>query len=161
MILDRIENSKLYAGLGSDFKAAFEFIAANHFEKAAPGRYVLRGDMYYMLQDYETKPLSEGFFEAHRKYIDLQYVVSGRERHDYANISTLNLRDTYNAEKDLVVYDGKGYSFVVSRGFFAVYFPEDAHMPNLRIDGKPEKMIKVVVKIPVRCDPELCPGFAG
>ncbi|MDR0730547.1 MAG: YhcH/YjgK/YiaL family protein [Treponema sp.] len=149
MILDRIENSKLYAGLGSDFKEAFEFIAASHFEKAAPGRYVLKGDMYYTLQIYETRPEAEAFFEAHRAYIDLQYVVSGRERHDYANISALTIRDAYNAEKDLVVYDGKGCGFVVNQGFFAVYFPEDAHMPNLRIDGNPEKMVKVVVKIPV------------
>jgi YhcH/YjgK/YiaL family protein len=150
MILDRIENFKLYAGRSPDFKEAFEFIRTNHFEKAAPGRYVLKGDMYYMLQNYETKPESEGFFETHRKYIDLQYVVSGRERHDYANSSTLKLRDAYNAEKDLAVYDGKGCSFVLNQGFFAVYFPEDAHMPNIRIDGNPEKMIKVVVKIPVK-----------
>jgi YhcH/YjgK/YiaL family protein len=150
MILDRIENSKLYRGLSLDFKAAFEFIEASRFEKAVPGTYELQGAMYYMLQNYETKPESEGFFETHRKYIDLQYVISGKERHDYAHSSTLKVRNPYNPEKDLVVYDGKGCSFVLNQGFFVVYFPEDAHMPNLRIDGNPEKMIKVVVKIPVK-----------
>jgi YhcH/YjgK/YiaL family protein len=150
MILDRIENFKLYAGIGPEFKEVFEFIEANHFEKTAPGRYMLRGDTYYMLQNYETRPESEGFFEAHRKYIDLHYVISGRERHDYANISALNLRDTYNDEKDLVVYDGKGCGFVLNQGYFVVYFPEDAHMPNLRAGANPEKIVKMVVKIPVK-----------
>jgi YhcH/YjgK/YiaL family protein len=150
MILDRIENSKLYGELGSDFKVAFEFIETNHFEKAVPGTYKLQGDMYYMLQNYETKPESGGFFETHRKYIDLQYVIRGKERHDYAHSSTLKVRNPYDAEKDLIVYDGKGCSFVLSQGFFVVYFPEDAHMPNLRTDGNPERMIKVVVKIPVK-----------
>jgi YhcH/YjgK/YiaL family protein len=149
MILDRVENSKLYEGLGPGFKEAFEFIRANHFESAGPGPYVLNGGMYYMLQNYETKPEAEGFFESHRRYIDLQYVVSGRECHHYANSSTLKVRDTYNAEKDLAVYDGKGYGFVLNQGFFVVYFPEDAHMPNIRINGNPERVIKVVVKIPV------------
>jgi YhcH/YjgK/YiaL family protein len=148
MILDRIENSKFYAGLGSDFQAAFEFIEHTHFEKAAPGSYPLKGDMYYLLQNYETKPESEGFFETHRRYIDLQYVVHGKERHNFANSSTLKVRTPYDAGKDLVVYDGKGCTFVLNPCFFVVYFPEDAHMPNLRVDSNPEKMIKVVVKIP-------------
>ncbi|MDR0641972.1 MAG: YhcH/YjgK/YiaL family protein [Treponema sp.] len=150
MILDRSANFKLYGGLGPEFKAAFEFIRANRFEKAAPGRHALEGDMYYMLQQYETRPESEGFFEAHRAYIDLQYMVSGRERHNYANIAALEARDAYNAEKDLAVYDGKGCGFVLNQGFFVVYFPEDAHMPNLWVDGNPASVVKLVVKIPVR-----------
>jgi YhcH/YjgK/YiaL family protein len=149
MILDRIENSKLYTGLRPDFKEAFECLTNTRFETAAPGRYELKGDMYYTVQNYETKPESKGFFETHRRYIDLQYVISGKERHDYANSSTLKVRDPYNAEKDLVVYDGKGCTFIVNQGFFVIYFPEDAHMPNLQAGGNPEKMIKVVVKIPV------------
>jgi YhcH/YjgK/YiaL family protein len=150
MILDRIGNSVLYAGLSPDFKAAFEFITTTNFEKAVPGTYTLKGDMYYMLQNYETKPESEGFFETHRKYIDLQYVISGRERHDYAHFSTLRVRNPYNDEKDLTVYDGEGCSFVLNQGFFVVYFPEDAHMPNLMAEGNPEKMLKAVVKIPIK-----------
>jgi YhcH/YjgK/YiaL family protein len=150
MVLDHIENSKIYTGLGSSFKEVFEFIGKNHFEKILPGQYALKDDMYYMLQNYETKLESEGFFETHRRYIDLQYVVYGKERHDYAHFSTLKVRDPYDAGKDLVVYDGKGCGFILNQGFFVIYFPEDAHMPNLRIDNKPEKMIKVVVKIPLK-----------
>jgi YhcH/YjgK/YiaL family protein len=149
MIFDTIKNSKLYTGLGPDLKTAFEFIGNNNFKNAPPGRYPLKGGMYYNVQHYETKAESEGFFEAHRKFIDLQYIVSGKERHGYAHLSLLKQRDPYNEEKDLVVYDGKGSFFTLDEGFFAIYFPEDAHMPNIRTGADPVKMVKVVFKIPV------------
>ena len=151
MICDSIKNLKLYCGLSPDFKEVNDFIMSNDLEKTPPGRYTLKGDIYYMVQNYETKPESEGFFEAHRKFIDLQYVVSGKERHNYAHLSNLKVREQYNAEKDMASYDGDGTScsLILNKGFFAVYFPEDAHMPNLRIGKDPEKMIKVVFKIPV------------
>jgi YhcH/YjgK/YiaL family protein len=148
MIFDTISNHKLYAGLGSRFQEAFELIAGNHFQKD-PGRYELKGGMFYLVQSYETKPESEGFFEAHRKFIDIQFIVSGKERHDFAHVSCLKQRDPYNEEKDLLVYDGKGNTIILDKGFFAIYFPEDAHMPNLKAGSNPEKMMKVIVKIPV------------
>ena len=149
MIFDNIKNHKLYTVLGPNFKEAFEFVTGNQFEKTAPGRYPLKGEMYYMVQNYETKPESEGFFETHRKFIDLQYVISGKECHGYAHSSLMKERDPYNEEKDMTVYDGKGSSLILEKGFFVIYFPEDAHMPNIKTGNSPEKMIKVVVKIPV------------
>jgi YhcH/YjgK/YiaL family protein len=151
MIFDRMANAQLYSGLGSRFERAFEFIAHHDFEKAAPGRYTLKDTMYYMVQNYETKPASEGFFETHRDYIDLQYVIRGREFHGFTNSLGLKIREPYDPEKDVIIYDGgTGTGFILNPGFFAIYFPEDAHMPNIRVGDDPEKMIKVVVKIPVK-----------
>ena len=148
MIFDHKNNFGLYTGLGKNFKEAFELITGDGLEKK-PGRYELKNGVYYMVQSYETKPENEGFFETHRKYIDLQYIVSGKERHGVAHVSILTLRTPYDAEKDLVVYDGHGSSLILDTGFFSIYFPEDAHMPNLRVGSDPEKMAKVVAKIPV------------
>ena len=147
MIYDSIGNVKNYTSLGPDFREAFDFILGNRFEKK-PGRYALKGKMYYMVQEYETKPESEGFFEAHRKFIDLQYVVKGRELHKVANVSMLKLRTAYDDEKDVLFLDGSGSGFIMETGYFTVYFPEDAHIPNLRFAQDPEKVLKVVVKIP-------------
>ena len=102
MIFDSIKNFKLYSGLGKNFQEAFDFVTSNDFTKTPPGRYDLKGGMYYMVQNYETKPEPEGFFEAHRMYIDLQYVVSGRERHDFSHLSSLKQRTPYDAEKGIV-----------------------------------------------------------
>jgi len=149
MIYDTIKNCKLYTDLRPGFKEAFDCINADRLEKN-PGRYELKNGVYYMVQSYETKPEAEGVFEAHKKYIDIQYIISGREKHFYANIAGMKIRDPYSEEKDAVLFNGKGFSLVLEPGFFAVYFPEDAHMPNLRAGENAEKMIKVVFKIPVR-----------
>ncbi|MCL2480024.1 MAG: YhcH/YjgK/YiaL family protein [Treponema sp.] len=149
MIFDSIKNSRLYTGLGSDFKKVFEFINKTNLENKAAGRYPLEGSVYYLVQEYETKPESEGFFEAHRKFIDLQYIARGSERHNFTNISALKLKTPYDDEKDFAAYEGQGNSLVLNRGFFAIYYPDDAHMPNLKAGSAPEKMLKVVFKIPV------------
>ena len=150
MIYDSIKNSKLYSGLGPGFREAFDFFISTKFEKTPPCRYDLKDGIYYMVQNYETKPEAEGFFETHRKYIDLQCVVSGRERHDFTHFSTLKQRDPYDTEKDMVIYDGKGNSLILEAGYFVIYYPDDAHMPNIRAGKEPQKMIKVVLKIPVK-----------
>jgi len=151
MITDKISNYKLYTGLGSNFKEAFELLASNRFNRES-GRYELSNGMYYMVQSYETKPVSDGMFESHRKYIDLQFIVDGKERQDYLNLAALKIREPYNADKDVIIYDvpdSKGFALILETGYFAIYYPEDGHMPNLRTGSNADKNIKVVVKIPV------------
>jgi len=148
MVFDSIKNYRQYTGLGTDFAKVFECISGDQIKKE-PGRYELSGGIYYLVQSYETKPESEGFFEAHRKYIDVQYIAAGRELHNFTNLAGLKTREPYSEEKDVIILDGKGNGLVLETGFFAVYFPEDAHMPNLRAGVNPEKVIKVVFKIPV------------
>ena len=148
MIFDNIKNYTLYTSLKADFKEALELISSNGFEKAA-GRHDFKNGMYYLVQNYETKPESECFFESHRKYIDIQYIVSGKERHDVANISGLTVREDYNAEKDILKYNGAGSILLLGEGDFAVYFPEDGHKPNIMTGSEPVNMTKVIFKIPV------------
>jgi len=148
MIYDHIKNYKLYSGLKADFKEALELLSGNNFEKE-PGRHEFKNGMFYLVQSYESKLEADTFYESHRKYIDIQYVTSGKERHYVANISTLTVRDGYNEEKDLIKYDGKASSLVVEAGYFTIYFPEDGHMPNARVGSEPEAVSKVIFKIPV------------
>ena len=147
MIIDNIKNYKLYIGLCPGFREAFEFIAGNKFEKI-PGKYPIKGDIYYMMQEYESKPEAGVLFEAHRKFIDIQYILSGKERHIYAHLPLLSEKKPYDPEKDAAFYEGRGSGIEMEKGFFAVYFPDDAHIPNLRITDLPEKMTKIVLKIP-------------
>ena len=154
MIFDNIKNYELYTGGKIEFKEAFELIVNKKYEKT-PGRYELNNGLFYMVQSYETKPVSEGKFEAHRKFIDLQYIADGKERHDAANISGLTVRDDYNAEKDIIFYNENAGSaccstLILNTGFFAIYFPEDGHMPNLGISDNYENVTKVIVKIPYK-----------
>ena len=78
MIFDTLENIKNYEGLGRVY-TALKFLADTDFSKVELGRYELQGDdIFYMVQRYETDP-DKTISEAHKKYIDIQYMVDGEE----------------------------------------------------------------------------------
>jgi YhcH/YjgK/YiaL family protein len=148
MIFDKLDHSSRYNGLGKYFGVAFSYLVENDFTDVLPGRVDLSGDaIYALIQEYETRPPEQGKWEAHRRYIDVQYIVTGRERMLFAPIETLEAGD-YVPEKDFLPLTGRGSTVDLSAGFFIIFFPEDAHMPGLSIDH-PEPVKKVVVKIRV------------
>lgn len=145
MIIDRIENAALYGGLGERIALALASVRT----KREPGRYELDGDKVVVLvQQYQTKPMSEGKWEAHRKHIDVQYVAAGVEKIGWANINRLKVTEPYDDAKDVAFYKGDGDFVTVPAGSFVILFPEDAHMPCTALD-KPSPVTKVVVKVRV------------
>ena len=148
MIIDRIENAALYFPLHPKFKQAFEHIAQLDIHKTPAGRYEVDGDaMYVLVQEYDTKLKEAGKWEAHRRYIDLQYLVQGAEGMGYANIHDLE-QGEYIAEKDFLPLFGEGTQIALKSGYFVLLFPEDAHMPSMALgESKPAR--KIVVKIAV------------
>jgi YhcH/YjgK/YiaL family protein len=146
MIIDHIKNAAQYAGLGKRIQAGLEWLAATDFSVMAPGRYELDGNnLYALVQTYDTRDPALGKWEAHRRYIDIQYVVSGREKMGYAEISTL-VGSGYDAEKDFQLLVGEGDFLTCGPGTFILFAPQDAHMPCLAAD-KPQTVTKVVVKV--------------
>jgi YhcH/YjgK/YiaL family protein len=148
MILDSLENSELYWNVNSHFKKAFEFLREKGYEGKAPGRYDLDDKVYYMVQENQTRPQEGTFPEAHRKYIDIQYLISGDDLEGCTPLAGAKEKEAYDGQKDAAFYEGIGNTFILSPGCFAVYFPTDAHTPNLSI-GKPGKNKKIVMKVPV------------
>ena len=150
MIIDSLDNAALYQGLGSDIAKALDYLAANDFSTMAPGRYDIDGDtVYAMVQRYDTKLREKGVWEAHRRYIDVQYVASGIETMGYANIAGLTETQPYSEEKDYLLLAGKGDFVTASAGTFIIFFPHDAHMPCLAYED-PTPVLKVVVKVQAR-----------
>lgn len=111
----------------------------------------LGGGVFAIEQVYETKPRAEGFFESHRKYIDLQVVVVGEETMELADITRIAVRQPYNPDRDLIVYEDTGAASLLrmTPGLAAIFFPVDVHMPSLRVSSAPALVRKTVVKIPV------------
>ena len=116
------------------------------------------------LADYEAKtyPLSDGnrFFvavgttkapdvaEAHRKYLDIQYIVKGKEVMGWADLADCQPAGDFNEEKDVGKYSGDFEFITIPEGVCYVAFPEDAHMPGRHLDV-PNDFVKVVVKLKV------------
>lgn len=147
MIIDNIRNMEHYAGLGEGLKTGLAYLAGTDFSKMPAGRYDLDGDrLYVLVQTYESKLPAEGKWEAHRRYADIQYIVSGREIIGFADIAALRAVEEYDAAKDFQLLEGQGSSLVLTPGTFMILLPQDAHMPGMAA-GKPEPVRKVVVKI--------------
>lgn len=113
-------------------------------------RIELTGGVFAMEQAYEPKPRPEGFFESHRKYIDVQVIVEGEELMEVEDVSRLVVSDPYNSERDLIKYADTANASVLRMraGDVAVYFPADGHMPSLHWRGT-GLVRKTVVKVPV------------
>ena len=152
MIKDRLENCGIYYGLGERIAKGLALLNDEAVRNSAPGRYEVDGeDMYYNFDSYETMPAGQGRFEAHRRYIDIQYIVSGREWIGVREIEGLRVQAGYDAKKDIeFYYSAEPMSRVVlGAGDFAIFRPGDAHMP-CRMFDKPERVRKIVVKVGVK-----------
>lgn len=149
MIIDTLENSSRYESLHPRFKAAFDFLRRPDVEATPVGRHELDGTQIFALtQEYETKPIHEGKLEAHKKYIDIQFIVSGEEFIGYAPLKNQAPAKPFDADKDIGFYDGEAWFTLLRKGMFAVFFPQEAHLPG-RYTDKPSHVKKIVLKIAV------------
>jgi len=147
MIIDKIENSKLYEGISQRIKEAFEYIRNTDLKNIKPGKYEIDGEnIFALISEYKTKAESEGKLEAHRKYIDVQCVISGEELMGYAPLGIQQFLEPYKDENDIVFFKGEKSFTKVSSGMFAIFFPEDVHMPGMST-GKISDVKKLVIKV--------------
>ena len=150
MVHDNTKNRWLYEKLNDRFKIAFDFIDEVMKNGADAGRYELDGNrVYAMVQEYETRENGE-LFEAHRKYIDIQAIISGEECFAHADLRFCKVHTPYDKERDIemLTLDGLSGNVNAARGDFLIYYPHDAHMPCLRC-GESKSVKKVVVKIAI------------
>lgn len=150
MIADHLTQADRYAVLDPRFKQAFDFLRSNDLATLEVGRYPLADDgdvLFALVQSYNTKPQGEGFWEAHRRYIDLQFIFQGTERIGYAPLHRMRL-ESYDADRDLAVLTGQGDFLTLTDGCFMLLWPEDAHMPGLQA-AQAAPVRKVVCKIAV------------
>ena len=148
MILDILENRGRYTGVSPEIERALEYLASTDFSALENGKHPIEGDeLFALVSTYETEPESVRSFEAHRRYIDIQYILSGREIIYWAALQELVPKDEYSVEKDILFLSGTERARLqLSPGSFAVFYPQDAHKPNCTWE-KPQQVRKVVVKV--------------
>ncbi len=158
-----VETVAAQAAPREKFEAAFAYVrelfapgsaAAERLRALGVGesnRIELAGGAFALEQVYRTKVRADGFFESHRKYIDVQVVFEGEECMEVIDLARATERQPYQGERDLIVYhDAPGASpLQLSAGQAAVFFPADVHMPALQGRGAARLVRKSVVKVPV------------
>jgi YhcH/YjgK/YiaL family protein len=147
MILDTISNAEMYTGLHPLFAEGFRFIREQGLS-AAVGCCELENGAYALVQEYQTQAPEGALFESHRRFIDIQYLASGRETVYFANLNQLKAGE-YQPEKDYLPLEGSGSALSLKAGDFAVFFPQDGHLPSRVTPDGPGAVRKIVVKIPV------------
>ena len=147
MIKDRIENAKTYFLLGEGVKKGFQWLIENDLKTLNTGRYYIDNERVYAnVDEYQTK--DDAKYEAHRKYIDIQYMVSGEELVGVTDISNCTTCIDYDSERDLEFFEAKDEFQTLRTGEFLIFYPHDAHKPCIKIkENKPCK--KVVVKVAI------------
>lgn len=144
MIYDRIENLAAY---GFD-KTVTDFIS-NLTSDTECKKYILNDNIYVNVEEYTTK--ESGYFEAHRKYLDIQLLLEGEEIIEYTPLYGLKTKDKYDEGRDIeFFFDGNNTITPVKleNGLFAVFYPQDAHKPQLKFQNC-RKVKKAVVKIKI------------
>lgn len=149
MIVDRLANPAPLYHLPSRLARALEYLRATDMGAVTLGRHDLDGDhLFALVQEYTTRAAEACVWEAHRRYIDVQFVVTGTERMGVASLADMREREAYDAACDVAFFE-PGSEFVTIRaGMFAIFGPEDVHSP-CHAAGQPGPVRKVVVKAAV------------
>jgi len=133
---------------------AYGFLKELSEENFKAGRYDLSDGVYVNLCSYETKQRKDSMFEAHRKYIDIQYMISGKELITVESLEDMHSGkciSEYSEEGDAELYEMNvsGTDHLLSEGTAVILMPQDAHAPGICVNS-PECIKKAIVKVPVK-----------
>ncbi len=152
MIFDEIKYWNKYP-YGAAWEKIFLFlreIDARTEEKEYP---IQGKDIFARVMSYDTRPPGEAKLEAHRVYADIQIMLAGTEIMEWFPTDSASVTTPYKEEKDVLFFQHTPDApcrILARPGLFALFLPQDAHMPQLMAGSTPERIKKVVVK--VRCD---------
>ncbi|MBR5295728.1 MAG: YhcH/YjgK/YiaL family protein [Clostridia bacterium] len=152
MIIDNMKNCEKYFSVHKNFAKAFDFIQKVVEENYAPGKYEIDGvDVYANVLENTTKDDVDCKFEGHQNYIDIQFIASGVEVMQIADISKMTVKSEYNPEKDVQFYENfdKATTAVIESGEYGIFFPHDIHKPCMSLNGNKTAVKKIVVKVKV------------
>lgn len=144
MILDTIDNLKLYASMNPLFDKVVEFVEKNDLNTLEAGKHVIvEGDLFVNIQDAKARTREEARLESHEVMIDIQIPLSGSEEMGYSPLCDMPEAEM-NKEKDIAFYPGLAESyFTVKPGEMVIFFPQDAHAPAISQSGVRKAIFKV------------------
>ena len=151
MIISQLKHLDKYRSLSSNIGQAIDYLKTDEWRTLADGRYEPGGESFYIsVGRYQTKTAEPLTYEAHKRYLDIQIVLSGEEGMAYVEHEGLVNLIPYDQQRDISMWSSpKGCPVMVTllEGRVAILFPEDAHAPGLSLGSEPCWMHKVVVKV--------------
>ena len=132
-----------------DFHKAFEFLSRKDLSNIPDGKYEINGKkLFAVLSHSHGKGVKKALLETHRKYIDIQFVIEGRDLIGIAKTGECKSRvGGYDPENDIMFFNDKPGKYIkLKPGEFAVFFPDDAHAPLSGAGTVRKAVVKVAVQ---------------
>ncbi len=151
MIKNSLKYTKNYYKLSENIKLGLKFLEDNDLETFENGKYEILGqDVFVNIQDYETKPENQCKWEAHRKYIDIQFIIKGIEKVGVGEIQDYTTTEVYNEKKDVEFFETqKTQNFIeLKENEYIILYPYDVHKPQI-CNNMPSYVKKAVVKVSI------------
>lgn len=148
MIFTTVQHIERYAGISRNLATAAAWLTQNAYQALPEGKYDIDGDkVFALVQQYQTKVPELCFPEAHRVYIDIQLVISGREIVEICSKEGLAIKVPYTFDIEFFKSAVDAQTILLKQGFALILFPEDVHRPCLSVDGSSEPVKKIVIKV--------------
>jgi biofilm protein TabA len=126
---------------------AFVFLGDSKLNTLAPGKYPIdRDNVFAIITLGPPKKLEGVKWESHRKYIDLQYVIMGKIKIGVSPVSAAKVTEPYSDSRDAANYSAEGKYLTATPKEFFLFFPQDAHRPDIKVEGF-DTLKKLVIKI--------------
>jgi biofilm protein TabA len=145
--INSVEFRKQYESDKALWDKAFAFLGDSKLSTMAPGKYPIDGDnAFAIISAGPPKKLEDVKWESHRKYIDLQYVIAGKVKLGMAPVAKATVTEPYSDSRDAANYNADGRYLIATPKEFFLFFPQDAHRPDIKVDGA-DSLKKLVIKI--------------
>jgi YhcH/YjgK/YiaL family protein len=147
MIVDLLTNSSLYNTVHPRITRALQYLIKTDFHSMPLGKYEVEGsELFAIVNEYETKDAADCLWEAHRKYIDIHYIIRGSELIGTTLLTNQSPTKEYDTENDYCLFEGGESKQVLHTGMFAIFYPHDIHSTSHHPNSK-TFVRKVVMKV--------------
>ncbi|QHS54141.1 DUF386 domain-containing protein [Mucilaginibacter sp. 14171R-50] len=147
--VNAVEFYKQYHNNKAVWDKVFSYLREQNLDTLSAGKHPIDGEnAYASVTEAPSKDLDKAGWESHRKYIDLQYVIKGKERINVIDINKATITKPYSETSDAANYTAEGASYIAEPGTFFLFFPQDVHRPNIKVAGY-DVVKKLVIKIKV------------
>ena len=153
MIISNLTSPNFKVGLPKVIAEVCDYLNTLDLNALENGRHDINDQIYMNVMEPETAEPSSKKAELHHEYLDVQVLIRGTENIEVgANYPDLSKYESYNEADDYQLCADIDDKFTVTMKpkMFAVFYPYEPHKPCCVVNGKTEKIKKLVVKVPVK-----------
>jgi len=149
IIINKLQHAERYFKIHTAFEKAFEFLRQDGLAELPESRHEIDSERLFCIIDKGPgRSRAEAKLEAHRKYIDIQYIIAGTDEMGWKPTADCKMIDTeYDADKDIMFFKDQPDSWTeVPAGSFVIFFPQDAHAPLVSSGEIHKAVLKIAVE---------------